>query len=142
MKCVSHLSFDTKTFTRHSCFHTCSSEKCPFFCSLFMRMQQIQKTQERGKPRQQKTATKTQSICKPWDSAMNDTITRALRTHLTGISWTSLFHKATLFMPPAGQTPLHFEKPPPSAEYLFYTILFGYKPKLRAGLKRQPFLRH
>lgn len=64
----------------------------------------------------------------PCDIAVNDTITRSVRTHLMGISYTDLFHKATPFVPAAGQMPLHIEKPPSSVEHL-YTTPSSYKAK-------------
>lgn len=79
-----------------------------------MRVQQRQKTQESGNPND-KLTSKTQSIYKPWDFAMNDILTSPLRIHLTGISCTASLPRATLFMLPAGQTPLLFEKLLPSA---------------------------
>lgn len=75
------------------------------------------------------------------DTAVNVTTTGPVRTHLTGTSYTGLFHKATFFMPAAGQTPLRFEEPPPSAEHHLYTTPSGYKAKPRAELKRPPLFK-
>lgn len=58
-------------------------------------------------------------------------------TPFTGMPHTGLFHTATSFMPAAGQMPLHFKEPPPSAEHHIYATPFGYTAKPRAGLKRQ-----
>lgn len=125
--------------------HTSSLWKMP---SLFQLVHEhAAKTENLRKRKTCSLVTKSSQLqrhkafVQPCDTAVNDTITRPVRTHLTEISYTGLFHKAMFFMPAAGQMLLHFEKPPPSAEHHLYTTPSDYKAKPRAGLKRQPLFK-